>query len=192
MVRIVRWLVLLLVAASPAAGLAGRPVSRELSLQQLVSRADAVLVVSPGATPGRSAITLSDGCTASTWSVTIREVLHLSERASATTQARPLTRPLRPGSRAALLTNPTALQDCAYRKASRSSGVSFPAELYPSSLGQLSRLGQFSRPPELIVVFLSLQQGLWQLASEGAYESVTRLDEIRQAIARPPSSVPPP
>ncbi|MFM7362895.1 MAG: hypothetical protein ACKO25_13965 [Cyanobium sp.] len=164
---------LLALASLPA--LAGRPVIRDLSLPQLVSRADAIVVVR-AATPFRpAAITLADGCRAETWPLTIREVVHPAPAARPGADDRRHSGRLRMGGSLEILIHPSAVHDCAYRK-THAGGVSFAADRYRSSLGQLSR------PPSALVVFLRHERGRWLLASEDAYESLSQLGPIRQAI----------
>lgn len=175
----------LLLALAPLPALAGRPVIREVSLPQLVSLADAIVVVRAPAPFRPAAITLANGCSAEAWPLTIREVVHPGPGAGAGTDDWLASSPLRPGGRMEILIHPAAVHDCTYRRIN-SSGVSFAATLYPSSLGRLSR------PPVVVVVFLSRKQGRWLLASEDAYEDITRLGEIRQLISRTPSLLPAP
>ncbi|KEF41966.1 MAG: hypothetical protein ER33_08185 [Cyanobium sp. CACIAM 14] len=175
----------LLLALAPLPALAGRPVIREVSLPQLVSLADAIVVVRASAPFRTAAITLANGCSSEAWRLTIREVVLLGPGAGAGADARQASRLLRPGGSIAILIHPTGLRDCAYRKV-HAGGVSFPADRHRASLGRLSR------PPQELVVFLSRDQGRWLLASEDAYESLSRLGEIHQAIPRTTSSPPPP
>ena len=168
----------LLLALAPLPALAGRPVFAEVSLPQLVALSDAIVVARTPAAFRPTTITLANGCRSPAWLLSIEAVLHRS------TPASPAASLLRPGRSAEILIAPTSLKACAnFRVDSRP--VSFPASLYRSSLGPLSR------PPEQLVLFLRHDRGHWQLAAEGSYESVGRLGAIRQAIPRPPSAATP-
>lgn len=170
------FLALLLLTGVPLPALAGRPVVHDLTLPQLVSRADAIAVVRAAAPFRPTTESLADGCLAEVWPLTLEEVVHRAP------QAGPTVGLFRPGTGLRILINPTAVVDCGARKGSGSRGVSFPASRYRSSLGLLSR------PAATMVVFLNRREGRWQLVCEGAFEDVSRLGPIRQLLAMPSSS----
>jgi len=185
MTRPVAALPWLLLALAPLPALAGRPVIRDVTLPQLVSVADAIVVVHVRVPFRPASITLADGCRAEAWPVTIHEVVHLGPGAWAGTDDRRASSLLRPGGSLRILIHPTVVRDCAYRKV-HAGGVSFAADRYRSSLGRLSR------PPRELVVFLRRDQESWLLASEDAYDNLSRLGEIRQRIPINPSAPTPP
>ena len=174
-------LLVMMLLLEPMCAFAGRPVFNKISLSDLISRSEVVLVVERPS--GFSPIISTDArsCNIVSWPLMVRERLHSNDavtRPGQLDRSPKLPEPVvKTGEMLAVTINPVALLDCGIRSTPGfSSGVSFSAENYASSLAIIDE------PPKTFIVFLKLADGRWTLAAQNAFEDMSRLEEIRKIV----------
>lgn len=151
-----------------ASAWAGRPVFRELTLDHLVQRADAIALAQWQATPTPP----GDPC--QVYSPKMHIVLVIKG-----TTAAPLTR----GQTLSAPLNTTALQDCQLRQSHPgSAGASFAAERVSTELKRATQ-----QPGASFLVFLQHTQGHWGLVADDALLDPSHLAQVRALLEPAPT-----
>ncbi|MBI3729026.1 MAG: hypothetical protein HY254_11940 [Burkholderiales bacterium] len=174
-------LTLTLVLLTPTLAFAGRPVFNDLSLPELVSRSQAVLVVDRPATFAPQNSANANACNVISWPLIARELLYSGTDASRLDSPDITSKlpdsPVKNGDKLVVTINPVSLVDCGFRsRPNLRNGVSFAAERYASSLNIENE------PPKTFIVFLRWIDGRWSLTAASAIEDISKLKDVRKSF----------
>ncbi|MDB6062147.1 MAG: hypothetical protein JWM78_2250 [Verrucomicrobiaceae bacterium] len=142
---------------------AGRPVFHELSLADLVGAADVVAIVSK-AQPFVETVQDQLGCDRVQWHLTVERTLKKQR------QGYP-----EPKSTMNVLSNVTGVRDCTFRDGRQTSGASFSASVYKP-------LDPAATTNQQFIVFLVVRNGVLELLTDTAFESINRKPEVESLL----------
>lgn len=147
----------------PISCIAGRPVFHDMSLDDLARSADIVAVVSK---TGPFEETTKDklGCDRVRWHLIVNGML--KKQRSDYPEV---------GSTLVVLTNVASVRDCTLRKGWNTTGASFSASRYQPSDPAAIAKKQF-------IVFLVMKDGVLELVSVNAFESINRKEDIESLV----------
>lgn len=176
------FITVLTILGIPSLAIAGRPVIREATLEQLVARSHLIAIVQKRQPFTERSTQLESGCKGLRWPFLIKEVLNQQttlkvvpnmsmSRPSNVIDSALLKELAMPGKKVDVLFNQVSVQDCQNRLVN-GSGASFPAERYnPSMPDLLTKRNEF-------IVFMMVQGKDLVLTTITSIESTTKKDEV--------------
>jgi hypothetical protein len=158
-----RTILAVIALSAPLSCLAGRPVFHDLSLAGLARSAD-VVAVAAKAQPFEEVTKDKLGCDRVRWHLTVKSILKTPRQGYPEAE-----------STLKVLSNVTSVQDCTLREGWKTTGASFSASRYKPSEPAAITHKQF-------IVFLTMKNGVLELAADNAFESINRRNEVESLL----------